>query len=140
MIFPSVYLRSDEVGWDFDLISSLRIDDEEDGNVLSLGGDLCGLGERKLNYCLACKVLSSKAMPREVCRSQILQILQVVENVNVELIGTNLFIVEFSSLHDHQIVLKNGPWNLFSDLYRDSWVIKGLFPMFQFSRVVDTGP
>ena len=75
------------------LVSLLKLDEEEDGNVLLLGGDICGMVEQKLNYCLAYKVLSSKAMPRDVFRTQIPKILQVVEKVNVEMIGNNIFIM-----------------------------------------------
>ncbi|KAL5568428.1 hypothetical protein UlMin_025003 [Ulmus minor] len=97
------------------LVSSLKLDAEEDEYVLMVG-DISRMWERKLNSCLACKVLSSKAMPRDVFRSQLPKILQVVENVNVELIENNIFIVEFSSLRDMKRVLTNGSWNLFKNL------------------------
>ena len=63
------------------LVSSLKLDAEEDDNVLLLGRDISGMGEWKLNYFLDCKVLSSKAMPRDMLRTQIPKILQVVENM-----------------------------------------------------------
>ena len=86
-------------------VSSLKIDDEENDNVVLLGGDLCSLGEQKLNSCLACKVCSSKALPRDVFRNQIPKILQLVGTIYVELIGNNLFILEFSSMRDRKSVL-----------------------------------
>ena len=80
------------------LVNSLKIDDEKEGEIVLQEGDICRVGERKLHSCLACKVLSSKATPRDLFRSQIPKILQLIENVTVELIGNNLFILEFSSL------------------------------------------
>lgn len=55
-------------------------------------------------------------MPRDVFCTQIPKILQVVENLNVELIGNSIFNLEFSSLRDRKRVLTNGPWNLFKKL------------------------
>ncbi|KAL5576704.1 hypothetical protein UlMin_018403 [Ulmus minor] len=98
------------------LVSSLKISDEEDSSVVVLDRDVCNLGKWKLSSCLACKVLSSKTMPREVIRKQVLKILQLVGNVIVDLIGNNLFIMEFSSQRDQKRVLTNGPWNLFRNL------------------------
>ena len=48
------------------LLSSLKIDEEEDHGVGMLGGDLCTMGERKLNSWLVYKVLSLKAIPRDL--------------------------------------------------------------------------
>ncbi|KAL5578306.1 hypothetical protein UlMin_020005 [Ulmus minor] len=98
------------------LVSSLKIDDEENDSVVWLGDDLCSLGEQKLNSCLACKVYSSKALPRDLFRNQIPKILQLVGTISVELIGSNLFILEFSSMRDRKRVLTNGPWNFFKNL------------------------
>ena len=51
-----------EHGEILNLVSLLKIDEEEDGRVVLLRRDLCNLGECKLSSCLAYKVLSSKAM------------------------------------------------------------------------------
>ncbi|KAL5567492.1 hypothetical protein UlMin_024067 [Ulmus minor] len=98
------------------LVSLLKLDAEEDENVLMVGGDISRKGEQKLNSCLVCKVMSSKAMPKDVFCAQLPKILQVVENVNVELIENNIFILEFSSPRDMKRVLTNGPWNFFKNL------------------------
>ncbi|KAL5556377.1 hypothetical protein UlMin_038613 [Ulmus minor] len=39
-----------------------------------------------------------------------------MEKVTVELIGNNIFILEFSSLGDQKQILSNGPWFLFKNL------------------------
>ncbi|KAL5539058.1 hypothetical protein UlMin_044550 [Ulmus minor] len=106
-------MEQDEV---LSLISSLQIQDDADGEVIPLHADIHGVGKKMLDACLACKVVSTKAMPREVFRSQVPKLLQLVGSTTVEIIGNNLFILEFSSLMDHKRILSNGPWNLFRNL------------------------
>ena len=106
-------MEQDEV---LSLINSLQIKDDADGEVISLQGDIHGAGKKMLDAYLVCKVVSTKAMPREVFRSQVPKLLQLVGFANVEIIGNNLFILEFSSLMDRKWILSNGPWNLFKNL------------------------
>ena len=51
------------------LVNSLRINDEFDGEVVSLEGDVGYITEKKLQSCLVCKVVSPKAMPIELFRA-----------------------------------------------------------------------
>ena len=86
------------------------------GDVVMLDGEIFNIGERKLHACLVCKVVSTKAIPWEVFCAQIPKLLHFVGSMNIETIGSNLFIMEFSSLIDWQRVLSNDPWNLFKNL------------------------
>ena len=69
-----------------------------------------------MRACLLCKILTTKAIPRDVFRSQVPKLLQLVGSVNIEIVGSNTFILEFSSMVDRKRVLTNGPWNLFRNL------------------------
>ncbi|KAL5549111.1 hypothetical protein UlMin_004342 [Ulmus minor] len=98
------------------LVNSLKISTEEDKDVILLDGDISDVGRRKLIASLVYKVFSTKVIPRDLFRTQALRILKLIGSVTVELIGNNLFILEFSSQMDQNRVLNNGPWNLFKNL------------------------
>ena len=58
------------------LVNSLKIiSDDLDGGVVILDGKSMEHGEKKLHAYLACKVLSTTAMPRDVFRAQVPKIL-----------------------------------------------------------------
>ena len=54
-----------------ELVNSLKICDEFDGGDVSLDTDVDHFDEKKLQFCLVCKVISTKEMPREVFRAQV---------------------------------------------------------------------
>lgn len=62
------------------------------------------------------KVLSSKAVSRETFQVQIPIILQAKKQINIEVIGENLSLLDFQSLIDCHCALWDGPWNFFKDL------------------------
>lgn len=45
-----------------------------------------------------------------------LRILQAKKQVNIEVIGENMFLLEFASDIDRRRTLMDGPWNFFKDL------------------------
>lgn len=74
-------------------------------------GSLVSAGLQKLESCLVGKVFSSKAVNRETFRIQMPRILQAKKSVNIELIGENLFRLDFQSLADLRHALWDGPWS-----------------------------
>ncbi|KAL5571078.1 hypothetical protein UlMin_020675 [Ulmus minor] len=75
--------------------------------------------------CLGCKVISSKAINRELFRAQIPKILQLNHMVEIELIGPNIFVLEFQSMADRRRILTGGPWDLFKNLLVFTEIDKG---------------
>ena len=60
----------------------MKISEDLDGGVVKLDEKSMDFGERKLHAWLACKVVSTKAMPRDVLRTQAPKLLQSVGTVN----------------------------------------------------------
>lgn len=58
------------------------------------------------------KVFSS----RETFRIQMPRILQAKKSVSIEMIGENLFLLDFQSPADRNHALWDGPWSFFKDL------------------------
>lgn len=78
--------------------------------------DLAKLGKNRLENCLATKVFSAKAINRDTFRNQMPRIIQASNHVQVELLGKNIFLLEFKSMNDQRKALFERPWNLFKDL------------------------
>ncbi|KAL5576069.1 hypothetical protein UlMin_017768 [Ulmus minor] len=97
------------------LINSLKISNEESSQVVVLRDDLRERSEASLWLCLGCKVIASKAINRELFRVQIPKILQLKHKVEIELIGPNIFVLEFKSMADRRRILTGGPWDLFKN-------------------------
>ncbi|KAL5578462.1 hypothetical protein UlMin_020161 [Ulmus minor] len=97
------------------LINSLKISNEDSSQVVFLGDDLQERSEANLRLCLSCKVIASKAINRELFRVQIPKILQLKHKVEIELIGPNIFVLEFKSMADRRRILTSGLWDLFKN-------------------------
>lgn len=69
-----------------------------------------------MDLCLVGKILSSKAVNRETFRTQMPRILQAKKQVKIEVVGENIFILEFISPIDRRRTLMDGPWTFFQDL------------------------
>ncbi|XP_073153566.1 uncharacterized protein [Henckelia pumila] len=78
--------------------------------------ELTTFGQQKMESCLVAKVMSAKAVNRETFRAQMPRILQAKKQVIIEVIGENLFLLDFASLIDRRHALYDGPWTFFKDL------------------------
>lgn len=74
------------------------------------------IGEARVANCLVARVISSKAVNREVFRVQIPRIIQLTRKMEIEFAGDNTFIMVFTSQMDRKRVLNEGPWIFFRDL------------------------
>lgn len=62
------------------------------------------------------KVFSSKAINGDIFRSNKARILQAMKNIDIEMVGDNLFSMDFNSTIDRNRALLDGPLNFFKDL------------------------
>lgn len=62
------------------------------------------------------EVFSTKAVNRDTFRTQMPRILQSKKAVKIEVIGENLFLLDFDSVVDKRYALDEGPWTFFKDL------------------------
>lgn len=74
------------------------------------------IGDERAVSCLVAKVFSHNLVNRDTFRSQMPRILQSHRLVEIERVGDNIFLLEFTSEHDRRRALKDGPWNFFKDL------------------------
>lgn len=81
-----------------------------------LSEDLTSIGKKQLESCLVGKVFSSKAVNRETFRVQMPRILQAKKHEKIDVIGENLFQLDFLSEADRRHCLMDGPWSFFIDL------------------------
>ena len=62
------------------------------------------IGEKKLQACLVCKVVSTKGMSRECFRAYVSKLLQLVGSVNIEILGKNHPRIFFSNSKEESFV------------------------------------
>ncbi|KAK6144176.1 hypothetical protein DH2020_020996 [Rehmannia glutinosa] len=98
------------------LVEILKRTKVEDEDRVILDGDTVKKEADRVQHCLLAKVFSNKPVNREVFKQQMPKILQTSKSVEVEVVGENLFILEFRSAIDRRRTLTEGPWNLFRNL------------------------
>lgn len=97
-------------------VASLRLTSSVMEDPILISEDLSSLGQKRLDSCLVAKVFSAKTVNRETFRSQMPRILQSKKAMKIEVIGENIFILDFESMVNRRYALKEGPWNFFKDL------------------------
>lgn len=97
-------------------VNELKLSHDKNDLRIKLSNDLSHLGQERLSRCLLGKVFSPKAINRDVFRSQMPKLLQAQKHIDIEIVGENLFILEFISLSDRRRALLDGPWNFFKNL------------------------
>ncbi|XP_073152092.1 uncharacterized protein [Henckelia pumila] len=97
------------------LVHEIKLSNPEDHKITIFYYDL-KLGEERVAYCLAARVIAVKAINKEIIRAQIPRIMQFMGKVNIEFVGNNTFIFDFALKVDRIRALREGPWNFFQDL------------------------
>lgn len=73
-------------------------------------------GNTRVKRCLVGKFFSERAMNRDNILNQLPRILNAKRNVEVEVVGDNLFLAVFVSEEDRRRALLEGPWHFFQSL------------------------
>ncbi|XP_073309825.1 uncharacterized protein [Primulina huaijiensis] len=97
-------------------VLSLKISSYDSGETISIPSDLAAYGKHRLDFCLVCKVFSSKAVNRETFHVHMPRMLQSKKSMQIEVIGENTFLLDFASEIDRRHALLDGPWHFFKDM------------------------
>ncbi|KAL5833627.1 hypothetical protein ACOSQ3_017301 [Xanthoceras sorbifolium] len=90
-----------------ELCQSLSLTDvDEPINLLSL--NLKNIGEQKLELCLVGKLCMNRMVNRDAFRMIIPRIWKLTQDVDIEVIGANIFVFSFACLMDRRRVLGGG--------------------------------
>ncbi|KAK6125282.1 hypothetical protein DH2020_040971 [Rehmannia glutinosa] len=66
--------------------------------------------------CLVAKVFSAKRVNRNTFKQHIPRILQATKQIDIDVVGENLFALEFQNLIDRKRAINGGPWHFFRNL------------------------
>ncbi|TXG48338.1 hypothetical protein EZV62_027632 [Acer yangbiense] len=89
---------------------------DEDGVVHEMSEETSIDGTEDVDRCLVGKVLSGKKVNREAFKGLIEQIWNPYGQVEVELVGDNLFVFYFNKCEDRNRVWQRGPWHFGNNL------------------------
>lgn len=98
------------------LVKKLTLSTEANKSSVTLSASAVQASTNRLQRCLVGKIFSAKAQNRETLILQVPKILQIRGTTNIEVVGDNLFVAEFSSLIDRTRILRDGPWHFFNSL------------------------
>ncbi|KAL5819660.1 hypothetical protein ACOSQ4_023502 [Xanthoceras sorbifolium] len=84
---------------------------EDDGPIARLDEDLKEKGLRRMALSLVGKVISNRDINREAFKNTMVTIWRTKQEVEIELIGSNLFVFCFGCPWDRKRVLEGGPWS-----------------------------
>lgn len=84
--------------------------------VVKISAELNKVGNDRVKRCLVGKIFSERSMNRDTIRNQLPRILNAKRNVEVEIVGDNLFLAVFTSEEDRRRALLEGPWHFFQSL------------------------
>lgn len=84
--------------------------------VVKIFAELNKVGNDRVKRCLVGKIFSERSMNRDTIRNQLPRILNAKRNVEVEIVGDNLFLTVFTSEEDRRRALLEGPWHFFQSL------------------------
>ncbi|KAL5839078.1 hypothetical protein ACOSQ4_011686 [Xanthoceras sorbifolium] len=84
---------------------------EDDGPIARLDDDLKEKGLRRMALSLVGKVISNRDINREAFKNTMVTIWRTKQDVEIELIGSNLFVFCFGCPWDRKRVLEGGPWS-----------------------------
>ncbi|TXG49470.1 hypothetical protein EZV62_025345 [Acer yangbiense] len=79
--------------------------------TLKIGGDSHRQSTKEVSHCLVGKVLSRKRVNREAFISVISKIWNTKGELEIEVIGDNVFLFRFGRLDDKLMVWSRGPWH-----------------------------
>lgn len=98
------------------LVKKLSLSSEANQAVVTVSAMAVQESVSRLKRCLVGKIFSPKAPNRETLITQVPRILQIRGTVNIEVVGDNLFLADFSSPIDRTWVMRDGPWHFFNSL------------------------
>lgn len=98
------------------LVEEMRLSKTDEESRVVIEWDVVRRETDRRNLCLLVKVFVNKPTNRELFRQKMPQILNLSKPVEVEMVGENLFIMEFKSTHDRCRTLMEGPRNFFWSL------------------------
>lgn len=81
-------------------VEAMKLISEDREVPVLIPEDLTLFGQKRLDRCLVAKVFLEKAVNRDTFRSQMPRILQSKKDVKVEVVGDNLFLLDFDSAVD----------------------------------------
>ncbi|TXG53199.1 hypothetical protein EZV62_022368 [Acer yangbiense] len=92
------------------LCENLSIKDE-DGAIHQISEEMGIVGVEDVDHCLVGKVLSGKKVNREAFKSVIEHLWSPFGNVEIEVVGENVFMFFFNNSEDRNRVWGRGPWH-----------------------------
>lgn len=98
------------------LVSKLNLMLEIEKDFYTLLTQLAKLGQSQLESDFVAKVVSARAINREAFRTQMPKILQASKHIEIEMVGDNIFLLDFNLQVDRKTSSLEGPWNFFKDL------------------------
>lgn len=98
------------------LVNKLKLSPETDAAEVDVTDTLSLAKSGKLQHYLVGKIFSIRVVNREALRTNLPRILQLRRDVEIEIVGDNIFVVTFKSTDDKLHVLKDGPWHYFDSL------------------------
>ncbi|KAK6164361.1 hypothetical protein DH2020_001225 [Rehmannia glutinosa] len=98
-------------------IENIKLSQKKNNPTITLDQGLRRKGEERLSNCLVAKVLSSKLINRDAFRQHLPRILRATKKIEIEVVGENLFVLEFNNPMDRRRVIeRGGPWHFFRNL------------------------
>ncbi|XP_057792251.1 uncharacterized protein LOC131009066 [Salvia miltiorrhiza] len=98
------------------LVDQLKLSEEADQATVPLTSKLTEQLRDKTKFCLAGKVFANKQINRDLLVTHLPNILQTTQRVDIEIVGSNIFVAHFKSIMDKKYALNGGPWHFFHDL------------------------
>ncbi|KAL5766819.1 hypothetical protein ACOSP7_017436 [Xanthoceras sorbifolium] len=83
---------------------------EEDGPILKVDVPLQERGKRSVAMCLFGKLIANREINCEAFRSAIPRIWRTTKELEIEVIGMNMFVFRFKCEWDRKRILERGPW------------------------------
>ncbi|KAK6114983.1 hypothetical protein DH2020_007252 [Rehmannia glutinosa] len=97
-------------------IANIKTSKKTENNTLTLEHDLRLKGKERMGKFLVAKVLSTKLINRDTFRQHLPCIIHATRRIEIEVVGENLFILEFTNPTDRLRTLRGGPWHFFNNL------------------------
>lgn len=98
------------------LVHELKLSNEGNENCLNLSSNVIEVTHERAAKCLVGKIFPGRVVNREALKTQLPRILQANNDIEIEIMGDNLFIVVFSSQAERRNALLNGPWHFSQSL------------------------
>lgn len=98
------------------LVKKLSLSSEAQQPSVTVSTEAVQDSATHLKRCLVGKIFSAKAVNRDTLILNVPKILQIRGTTTIEIVGDNIFIIDFSSPIDKIRVISDGPWHFFNSL------------------------